>query len=875
MKRSHRSPFARPCLLTPLILCLAIPAMAQLTHQDIDTLRDRIQQEGWSFTVSNNPATELPLEQLCGLVEPKDWAAGARFDPCTPDRDLPAAFDWRTEANGMPPVRNQASCGSCWAFSTVGALECAIKINDYVVKDLSEQWLVSCNLSGWGCDGGWFAHDYHQFRDDPCGGYGAVMESEFPYQAWDAPCVCPYPHEYFIDDWVYIGNPYSVPSASAIKQAIYDHGPVSVAVAVDSNFQAYDGGIFDADTTDDINHAVVLVGWNDDPGYWILRNSWGPGWGEDGYMRITYGCDRVGYGANYIEYTPQFVDCNNNGIHDILDIDAGTSQDCNGNLIPDECDIASHASDDCNENAIPDECEMNGALVTFDFNMDTNPNWSTNGLWAHGQPAGSGGQYGNPDPTSGHTGNNVYGYNLNGDYENDLPERHLTAGPFDCSNLENVTLSFWRWLGVEQPQYDHAYIRVSTNGTNWSTIWENTAEITDDAWTAQQLDLSDYADHQPTLYIRWTMGTTDGGWRYCGWNIDDVQLSGYDASVDVDCNNNTVLDECDIADGISQDCNNNGVPDSCDINSGTSEDLNQNGIPDECEISDCNNNGILDHQDIANGTSDDCNVNGVPDECENHAHLGLAGAYYDGPDFSGNMSGRIDPQIAFDWGATSPLQDFGSDTFCIRWTGAVRTWYLSGLYTFVVRVDDGVRLWVNNQLLIDEWQDQAATTYEAGIHLTGDTEYSLVMEYYENTGDAVAELAWRRPGQPETLIPADFLRAGYDCNADGLPDDCQLAGHDCNANGRLDVCDIAYGSSSDANGNGIPDECESPITPGDLDCDGAVNFDDISPFVVALSGQEAYNDAYPDCNWLNADCNEDGTVDFADISDFVDLLSGA
>jgi len=164
----------------------------------------------------------------------------------------------------------------------------------------------------------------------------------------------------------------------------------------------------------------------------------------------------------------------------------------------------------------------------FEDAFDTDPGWTTEGLWAYGQPTGGGGEYGGPDPTSGHTGSNVYGYNLSGDYENYLDERHLTSTPIDCTDRENVTLKFWRWLGVEQPLYDHAYVRVSNNGTTWTTVWQNTGEITDISWTLQEIDISAIADDEPTVYLRWTMGTTDVGWQYCGWNIDDIELWGLD-----------------------------------------------------------------------------------------------------------------------------------------------------------------------------------------------------------------------------------------------------------------------------------------------------------------------------------------------------------
>jgi C1A family cysteine protease len=171
------------------------------------------------------------------------------------------------------------------------------------------------------------------------------------------------------------------------------------------------------------------------------------------------------------------------------------------------------------------------------WTLDTDPGWSTEGDWAYGQPMGGGGENGGPDPTSGHTGTNVYGYNLAGDYPNWLTEKHLTTGPIDCSALAGVQLAFWRWLGVEEPIYDHAYVRVSADSANWTTVWENADKVTDHEWTQMTLDISAVADGRDTVYIRWTMGSTDGGWRFCGWNIDDIEIWALDRNPsDVDSN---------------------------------------------------------------------------------------------------------------------------------------------------------------------------------------------------------------------------------------------------------------------------------------------------------------------------------------------------
>lgn len=224
---------------------------------------------------------------------------------------LPSAFNW-CDQKGCTPVRDQGVCGSCWAFATTGVLESAIRIQHGLSVDLSEQYLVSCNAESpkWGCDGGWFAHEYHWRKQSLSGGVGAVLESEFPYQVRDdIPCGGPYSHPYRISSWAYIENATSIPSVSAIKREIYYRGPIAAAVCVGAQFQQYRGGVFSTNETcqNSANHGIILVGWDDSRQVWRLRNSWGTEWGEGGYMWIRYGTSNVGYAANYIVYTKPFT----------------------------------------------------------------------------------------------------------------------------------------------------------------------------------------------------------------------------------------------------------------------------------------------------------------------------------------------------------------------------------------------------------------------------------------------------------------------------------------------------------------------------------------------------------------------------------------
>ena len=274
----------------------------------IKNIRDHVRAEGGTYEVGYSAAMERNISGLAGLRVPKDW--NKNDAPSVPMLDatlqtLPSSYDWRT-LNGVTPIKNQGSCGDCWAFGTVGPLESQILIKDGVTVDLSEQYLTSCNLDGWGCGGGWWAHDYHMSKAGQDGGTGAVLESSKPYTGANSPCGGPYNHPYKISSWAYVGSQSAVPSIQAIKQAIYTYGPISAAVYVGPSFQAYTGGIFNTSESGTVNHGIVLVGWNDDlgpdNGYWILRNSWGPSWGESGYMRIRYNMSQVGYAANFIQY---------------------------------------------------------------------------------------------------------------------------------------------------------------------------------------------------------------------------------------------------------------------------------------------------------------------------------------------------------------------------------------------------------------------------------------------------------------------------------------------------------------------------------------------------------------------------------------------
>jgi hypothetical protein len=131
---------------------------------------------------------------------------------------------------------------------------------------------------------------------------------------------------------------------------------------------------------------------------------------------------------------------------------------------------------------------------------------------------------------------------------------------------------------------------------------------------------------------------------------------------------------------------------------------------------------------------------------------GIKGQYYKGMNFDNLVLTRTDPQIDFSWGAAEPDPAVGIDQFSVRWTGEVEAAFTE-TYTFYARADDGVRLWVDGIQLVDAWVDQSATEYSGTIDLAAGNMYSIVMEMYENSGDAVAELRWSSPSTPKQLVP--------------------------------------------------------------------------------------------------------------------------
>jgi prepilin-type N-terminal cleavage/methylation domain-containing protein len=171
------------------------------------------------------------------------------------------------------------------------------------------------------------------------------------------------------------------------------------------------------------------------------------------------------------------------------------------------------------------------SYLVFTDDFETNKSWvsaqvRTENDWQRGKPNTKSQTYGYSDPNAAHGGTNVYGNDLgagssDGKYKNNV-ENTLRTPVLDCWGHSNVVIQFYRWLNVEGPAYDQAYVEVSNNGTAgpWNIVWQNPTAITDNAWVFVQIDISQYADQDDNVVVRFRL-KSDGQRQYAGWNIDD------------------------------------------------------------------------------------------------------------------------------------------------------------------------------------------------------------------------------------------------------------------------------------------------------------------------------------------------------------------
>ena len=276
--------------------------LAEEMGAKLERMKAVLAAEGHTFEIGMNEAMNFPLDQLCTLNP--GLAGEEDFEHETFESDVDYTMALPTSYTGYcGSVRNQGSCGSCWAFGITGAIEAqwAKVLGTYY--NFSEQYLLDCNSYGYSCSGGWFT----AFNDCKSNKW-FKWESCYPYVGYKKSCTASSScNADYISSWYYVGSSSGVPSTSAIKQKIYDKGAVTAAVYANSYFQAYRSGCYTRNSSGTVNHAIVLCGWDDNKcgtgvGAWKLKNSWGTSWGESGFMWIKYGVQKVGYAACYANY---------------------------------------------------------------------------------------------------------------------------------------------------------------------------------------------------------------------------------------------------------------------------------------------------------------------------------------------------------------------------------------------------------------------------------------------------------------------------------------------------------------------------------------------------------------------------------------------
>ncbi|XP_044969229.1 senescence-specific cysteine protease SAG39-like [Hordeum vulgare subsp. vulgare] len=208
-------------------------------------------------------------------------STGFRYENLSFDA-LPTTMDWRAKG-AVTPIKDQGQCGCCWAFSAVAATEGIVKLKTGKLISLSEQELVDCDVHGedQGCEGGLMDDAFKFIIKNG----GLTMESSYPYTAADGKCKAG------SNSAATISGFEDVPANNegALMKAVANQ-PVSVAVdGGDMTFQFYSGGVMTGSCGTDLDHGIAAIGYgktSDGTSYWLLKNSWGTTWGEDGYLRM-------------------------------------------------------------------------------------------------------------------------------------------------------------------------------------------------------------------------------------------------------------------------------------------------------------------------------------------------------------------------------------------------------------------------------------------------------------------------------------------------------------------------------------------------------------------------------------------------------------
>jgi cathepsin K len=281
-----------------VLFCLALTGGLLLSA-------DAMASDSWerSYTFVDNRTPE-EMQNLYGFRLPDNYEElfAEKLKLYKAPADLPSNFDWR-DLDGVTSVKDQGSCGSCWAFAAVGQIESHIKIKYGYDMNLSEQQTIFCNPHGSDCGGGWASSVYYVSENN-----GINREAAEPYSGTNSGTCnqTDYLSFGFVADWNYVDN-----GVTQIKTALLE-GPVCSALDASYPFDELGAGCYDEPGSSWTNHLVMIIGWDDrlcdGNGGWICKNSWGSDHGEYGYFTIQYGASLIGSSTTQIQLEDAPVD---------------------------------------------------------------------------------------------------------------------------------------------------------------------------------------------------------------------------------------------------------------------------------------------------------------------------------------------------------------------------------------------------------------------------------------------------------------------------------------------------------------------------------------------------------------------------------------
>ncbi len=465
----------------------------------------------------------------------------------------------------------------------------------------------------------------------------------------------------------------------------------------------------------------------------------------------------------------------------------------------------------------------------------------------------------------------------------------------------------WSWVtGEPVTVSDWSQGEPSNSGGD-----ENTARF---RYQSSVLSWNDFKDQFPQIEVEFNPFITYGivEWESGLTTESDCNNNTIPDSCEIanggDCNNNGQLDACEIANHTATDCNNNGIPDTCDIANNTAGDCDGDGIPNSCEIAagaldadlngipdgcegDCNLNGQLDYLDIAAGAAD-CNGNQMIDSCEDGSGI------YRNSGNLGNIGSGVPRSVTF---ATLPAAvtsvtlevsaranlsasnrflimklNGGASTYLFQTTGTDCP-STANTYTRTFTASEFNTLTASGSLAVAFTAPGTVNAASCGSNALLEVRLAYEQAFTDCDHDGVRDFCaidsgavkdCNRNGIPDSCdIATGFAK---DCNGNGIPDSCDIAtgfAKDCNGNGIPDSCDIATGFAKDCNGNGIPDSCDI-ATGFAKDCNG--NGIPDSCDIATGFAKDCNNNGVPDNCDITAgtasDCNSNGIPDSCDIA---------